>query len=260
MATPSGVDAAYLRTRTLAGLLGGTSPLLVVDDTILSDAVTQAEAEVANNLSTRWVVTTFNGYMDPAAPPAPTSNSETEDIYDLPSRWPGDGFIRLYTRIRPIQSLTGVSILFPSGIPTIFLLALPWFRVDHSMSPEILFAPALAGVGMSFGGLPLVVVGYLGSRLPKSLKLSYTAGLTDADKLKFPQLKQLVALRAALILMPDTALRINPLGVTSTSADGLSQSQGAFALKDYAEYLQKEYDRVLAGLIRLWDGAELMVF
>lgn len=263
MSEASGVTVASLASGLMRGLLGPGGPFvsLAADpDGSLDELITQAEKDVENELSTRLTVTSFAGYMGTDAPAAQAAGAELEGPYDWPPANPGDWFPRFKTRVRPVQALTAFNIILPGGIQTQIQLPLDWFRMDH-LQGELMVSPSLTSAPLQAAGLmgPLML-GLADRQIPKSVLIGYTAGMSAADWAKYPKVKRLVALRAAILILPQLSLLEDPLGLTSQSADGLSESHSSgFIFKDMEERLQAEADKCKEALLDLWDGIQFMV-
>ena len=263
MSAASGVTVQYLAQGLMRGLLGPGAPFhgLAADpEGLLDEKITQAEADVENELSTRLVVTSFTGNMAPEAFPAPVAGTEIEGPYDWPPANPGDWFPRLRTRVRPVQALTGLEIILPGGIQTQMTLPLDWFRMDH-LQGELMVSPSLTSAPLQAAGLmgPLML-GLADRQIPKAVIMSYTAGMGPAEWARYPKVRRLVALRAAILILPDLSIMDNPLGLTSQSADGLSESRSSgYEFKDIEERLQGEADKCKDAILDLWDGVQFLV-
>ena len=260
MSDASGVTPEYLAQGLLRGLLGPHGPFSHVLPEDLDELITQAETDVETELSTRLVVTSFTGYMGTDAPAAQAAGCELEGPYDWPPANPGDWFPRFRPRIRPVQALTGFQIILPGGIETVITLPLDWFRVDHAQG-EFMVSPSLTSAPLQAAGLmgPLML-GLADNQIPKSVLLSYTAGMGPAEWTRYPKVKRLVALRAAILILPQLSFLENPLGLTSQSADGLSESHSSgFIYKDMEERLQAEADKIHDAILDQWDGPQFMV-
>ena len=260
MSDSSGVTVPYLAKGLLRGLIGPGAPFASVDPDALDELITQAEKDVERELSTRLVVTSFQGYMGTGPAPAVDDVTENEGPYDWPPASPGDLFPRFKVRVRPAVQLTSFTIILPGGIQTEITLPLDWFRMDQ-LQGELMVSPSLTSAPMQAAGLmgPLML-GLADRQIPKSVLIGYQAGLGPDGLARYPKVKRLIALRAAILILPELSMLENPLGLTSQSADGLSESRGSgFVFKDMEERLQGEADKCKEALLDLWDGVPFLV-
>ncbi len=259
MSALSGVTATTLRNGVLAGLLGSGRPLASVADTVLDGAINVAEQEVQSELSTRWKVITFKGDMGPDLLADPGTDTEWEGPYDWPGKLPGDGFPLFTTKVRPVQALLGMTLVYPGGTQRPIPVPKDWFRLDK-LSGQALMAPNFFAAPFMASGLPTAILGLTGGRLPMSVLLNYSAGLTPAQLVQYPQIVRLVELRAAMRLLPQFSLMRNPNVLNSQSADGLSQSRASgYIYKDWEERVRAEVDAEKEALLALWDGPSFLV-
>ena len=261
MSDVSGVTVAYLAAGLLQGLIGKGAPFASIDPNDLDEFITMAEKDVEHELSTRLTITTFQGFMGTGLAPVVAGATENEGPYDWPPANPGDRFPRFRTRIRPLLQITAFNIILPGGIQTSTQLPLDWFRVGDPLQGEFMVSPSLASAPMQASGLmgPLML-GLADRQIPKSVLIGYQAGLGPTGLSRYPKIKRLIALRAAILILPELSLLDNPLGQTSQSADGLSESRGSgFSFKDIEDRLQGEADKIKDALLDLWDGVPFMV-
>lgn len=256
----SGVDIAYLKQGYLAALLSRIKSLASFPDPQIQDAIDEAEASVQRDFGVRFDVTHFHPdrsageQADFAATVPPSEPEEYEAPYDWPGKLPGDGYNRILLRVRPIVEVIKVTLQFPGAIMGVFSIPLDWIRVDRA-THQLLVAPSAGSAGYAtiFG------LGMTKYRTPMSVNIEYRAGLGPDGLKKWPLFKRLVALRAVLYLLPVFAAWVNPTGITSESADGLSQSRSAYAFKDYNDALTKEAEDVEIKILAQWDGPQLMI-
>ncbi|HWQ09560.1 MAG TPA: hypothetical protein VN436_10645, partial [Holophaga sp.] len=192
--------------------------------------------------------------------PVATTGTETEAPYPWPGTIPGDGFIRIRPRIRPIVSVQSMSLKVPGSLIAAYEVPLSWLQVDRRYQ-EIIIAPVsgtsilgslLGGIGLGGGLFP--------NRMPNVVHLAYQAGLGDEGLKTWPQVKRLAEMRAVLRLLDNWALVVNPTAITSQSADGISQSRASgFVWKDVAERLENEADATRDRILSVWDGPMLAV-
>lgn len=256
MANALGLGPSILRQGLLRGLIGPGAPHESFPDDELAEALLDATSSVEQDLSTRFRVTTFRSHPGPGPAPAPRGADDVEAPYPWPSPLPGEGFIRLQTRVRPVIEVLGMQIVLPGAVGGRVEIPSSWFRLD-SLAGEVVLMPSLGGPALAFG-LPLAFPALFASRLPQSLLLTYRAGLGAAGLARWPKLRRLVLLRAALQILPALAPLANPGFLTSLSADGLSQSRASgYAFKDLEERLSGEADALKGTFLDLWDGPAL---
>lgn len=253
----SGVDVTYLKAGYLSALLSRVASLALFPDPQIQDAIDEAEASVQRDFGTRFNVTHFHpdrsaGVQADFPVNNPVTFDEYEAPYDWPGKLPGDGYSRIKTRVRPIVEVMNVTLQFPGAIMGVFSIPLEWIRVDRA-THELLVAPSAGSAGYAtiFG------LGMTKYRTPMSVNIEYRAGLGATGLAKWPLFKRLVALRSVLFLLPIFAAWVNPTGKTSEGADGLSQSRGAYAFKEYGDALMKEAEDVEIKISAQWDGPQL---
>lgn len=254
----SGVTPASLRAGLLQGLIGPGATFASLLDGVLLDAIVEAESQVEHELSTRFDVTEFRGFMGPGASPA-VDGVEFEGPYAWPGAQPGDRFPVWQTRIRPVIELKAVTVSFPGGLTSPVDLGLGWFRVDHLLG-EVTLAPQGSAAPLYFQGLAAPFVGMGGHQIPSSVLLNYTAGLGPAGLKRYPKVNRLVGILASVQLLPQLSLLANPDILTSISADGLSQSRASgYVYKDLEDRLIREAEEVKSQILALWEGPSLSV-
>jgi len=261
------VDADYVVSRVLPTLIGPTGRYAgVFQDEDIQERVDEAAALTQQRLSTRFAPTTFNSWSGPGAKPLnvpadPEAVPAVEAVeYEGPYMWPtvpaNAGFLSFRLRVRPvIELLPGCHLRLPGTISPGLTLNREWFRLN-AMSNEITLMPTY-GTGTLFTTalMPYGVFNFISQRLPDALDLNYRAGMTADDWIRFPQVNRLVALRAGISLLPILSMRINPAGLTSISADGLSQSRGSgYVFKDLEDRLTAEADGIQNQILDAWDG------
>lgn len=261
MANALGLGPSLLRQGLLRGLLSPGASMENFPDTELETALLEATASVEQELSTRFRVTTFRGHLGPGPAPAIPKGEvgEMEGPYPWPSPCPGEGFLRFQVRVRPLIEVIGARVVLPGGGASRVELPTSWFRFDGQVG-ELILAPALGAAPLMAVGLPIAFPTLFSGRLPQSLLLTYRGGLGTAGIQRWPKLRRLVLLRAALQVLPALALEMNPGLLTSMSADGLSQSRSSgYALKELDDRLSSEAEALKASILDLWEGAALGV-
>jgi len=252
---PTAVTPEFL----LGDLLMGLVPRLpqLQDDNIafpvLQRAIDIAVSEVQRELGTRMDVTTFIPYLGATVPPVLDQTGGPQEYcgyMQWPGNVPGDGFPSFRPKVRPLQGVVSAVIYFPGALITNFTIPLSWFRIDR-LTSEIVLAPtggdAVYALAYASGGM--------GWRTPQSLALSYSAGLGPQGMLDWPQVDHLISLRATLRLLPTFSNWFNPTGLSSISADGLSQTRSSgYMFKDWEDRLKAEADDLKRSILDLWDG------
>lgn len=261
--TPTSLRASLLKgLQVMAGLSTDAQNTaladFLADDLQLQAQIDAAQAEVEQVLSTRFAPTRMRGWFGPGAAPTPAAGEEWESCYDYPGRFPGDGFQKWETRVRPIKSVNGGSLLLPGVTMEVADLPTEWFRFQSFA--EIQMAPALFGAPFVSSGAIQSLLGFARGRIPQAVILDYIAGCDDLDLARWPQLNRLVELKAVVRLLPALAGMLNPENFTSVSADGISQSRGSgYVFADWEKRLTDEIDAKVQEMIRLWDGPGLTV-
>jgi hypothetical protein len=252
------VTPAYLLATYLGGLVTRLPQLAEPSSaSFLADAIAEAQDHVCTVLGTRFAVTTFTpefGFQAGAALDQTNGPAEYEPYYQWPGVLPGDGFPRIKTRVRPLQSVTSLMLTVPGTLISQFTFDNSWLRCDRK-SNEIVISPtgsnAIYALAYAMGGL--------GWRTPQSAALTYSAGLTPTHH-DWPKVNRLTAMRATLALLPMISSWMNPTAIMSQSADGLSQSRkSGFIFADLAEKLEKDCEALTNELLSAWDGPGLFV-
>lgn len=258
---PLNVDATYIRSNILPGLIGtGAKYATAVTDPQLEEALAIAQGFLEQRLSTRFQVTEFQGFFGPGLRPDDSPSStpplEYEDAYMWPSRTPGEGYLRWEPRIRPLVQVKGGTLYLPGVSVAPVPLQADWVRAEYRKpGGEIVLMPLYGSTPFALPQLPFGFISLAEDRIPVAVLWNYTAGLRDGDFARFPQLRRLVGLTAAIQVLPGLAMQMNPTGLSSQSADGLSVSAGnAYRLKDYEERLKTEQQDLLNEILDAWDG------
>lgn len=252
------MSPTQLRNGILAGLLARVPALSSVLDESLSSALAVAERETEVELGTRMAITTLRPWTGAAAPPV-VSGEETEGTYPWPGIIPGDGFIRIRPRIRPIVSVEAMLLKVPGSLITSLTVPLEWLNIDRR-GQEITIAPTSGTsiLGSFMGGVGGNAL--LPGRIPHTVFLTYHAGLGVEGLRTWPQVRRLVELKTALYLLAEWSISINPTGISNMSADGLSQSRSSgYVFKDLEERLRNEANSLRDQIIGVWDGPFLAV-
>lgn len=247
------VSAAELRSGILRTLLARIPMLEGIKDAEIDTAITIASRMVEEELGCRANVTEIRPWSDASAPDL-VEGEETEAPYPWPGTVPGDGFIRIRPRIRPIISVQSLTLKVPGSLIAAYNVPLSWLQVDRRYQ-EIIIAPTsgtsilgslLGGMGLGGGLMP--------NRMPNVVHLTYKAGLGEAGLKTWPQVKRLAEMRAVLYLLDEWALVVNPTSISSQSADGVSQSRSSgFIWKDVAEKLKADADETRDRILSIWN-------
>lgn len=258
---PLSVDATYIRTNILPGLIGTGAPFnAAVTDPMLADSITNATAVLEQRLSTRFTLTEFRGFFGPAARPDddPTQVPplEYEDPYMWPSMSPGDGYLRWMPRIRPLVQVLSGTLYLPGVAVAPVPLQADWIRCEYRKpGGEIVLMPLFGSTPFALPQLPFGFLNLAQSRLPDSVLWDYTAGMRPGDFARFPQINRLLGLVAGMMVLPGLGMKINPTGLSSQSADGLSVSRGnAYPFKDLEDRLKAEAQELQDQILNAWDG------
>ena len=264
------VDATYLKSTIIPTLIGtGGRFAGLVDDTVLTEFITEATAEVQQRLSTRFTPTLFVGWGGPGVRPAdiPLNPNGTPPVtqateYEPPHMWPNispsAGFLEWRMRIRPVLQVVGGNLRLPGALVPGVDLQPDWFRVNY-YTGTLTLMPSYGAAALVLPNLPFGLFNWMQQRIPEAVTFSYLAGMTDAEWARFPQINRLVGLHAAIKLLPILAAKVNPTGLTSRSADGLSQSYSSgYALKDMDEKLSAEAQAILDQVLDAWDGTHAL--
>jgi hypothetical protein len=253
------VTPSTLRT----GLLAGFSAMpelasLIADDAALQRGINAAVSVVERELSTRFTVKRMRGWFGPGAKPVAATGEEYESCYNYQGRFPGDGYQRFVTRVRPVKEFLGGKIKLPGVTFAEADLPVSWFRFQEF--GEVMMTPAMFGAPFVSSGALQSLVGFSRGPLPMAVTLDYCAGLDDADLAQWPQLDRMVELIAADRMLPTFSTIMNPEAIASESADGLSQSRSSnFVYKDLHDYFEAEIKKEKDSLLALWDGPGLLV-
>ena len=264
---PLQVDASYLRSRILPGLIGLSGRYAnFADPDSLDAAVAEGIREVEQRLSTRVEITHFKGWLGPGAmpenvPSAPATEStpaveavEYEPSYSWTSMSPSDGFLHWRLNIRPLQEVLGGSFRIPGSFAPGIEIKPDWMRPDPYTS-EIVLMPQYGSAALVLPNLPFGLFNWMQQRINHAILWEYRAGMSASNWSRFPQMNRLIALRAAIKYLPALSLKINPTGLTSQSADGLSQSRSSgYVFKDLEERLAKEADDIQSQILDAWEG------
>lgn len=254
----SGVTAKSLLITYLGGLVSRLPQLLEpAYQSVLTDAISEAEWNVARDISVRFDVTHFVPDLNANAQvelDQTNGPQEYEPFYQWPGVLPGDGFPRLKTHIRPINRIVSLSLYVPGTIITHFTFDNSWLRVDRK-SNEIVIAPT--------GGNAVYALAYaqggMGWRTPQSCAIDYYAGMPPNSD-DWVQVRRLISIRATLQLLPILSGWLNPTAISSMSADGISQTRkSGFIFEDWAAKLEKDAEDMTNDLLNAWDGPGLMV-
>ena len=253
------VSPSTLRSTLLSGF--ATLPEmadLLSDDEAIQREIDAAAAWVERTLSTRFSVKRMRGWFGPGARPAPAEGEEYESNYDYPGRFPGDGYQRFLTRVRPVKEVLGGQIKLPGVTFAVADLPAEWFRFQEY--GEILMAPAMFGAPFVSSAALQSLVGFSRGRLPQAVILDYKAGLDDDDLARWPQFTRLVELKTLDLLLVTFSSIMNPDAIANESADGLSQSRSSgFVYKDLHDHLEAEIKKEADSIHSLWDGPEMLV-
>jgi len=231
---------------------------IISDDQILDRQINAAVAWVERSLSTRFTVTRMRGWFGPGAKPTAGAGEEYESCYDYPGRYPGDGYQRFVTRVRPIKEFLGGQIKLPGVTFAVADLPVEWFRFQEF--GELMMAPAMFGAPFVSSAALQSLVGFSRGRLPQAVLLDYRAGLDDEDLQRWPQLDRLVELKATDLLLPAFSNAMNPEAIANESADGLSQSRSSnFVYKDLHDHFESEMTKEVNTLRAMWEGPSDLV-
>ena len=257
---PTSVTPAFLLSGLLASVVSRVPNLAdpTVATALLTLGIAQAVADVQKELGTRMDVTHFVPYLGAAAPPAldqTNGPAEYAGYQQWPGAIPGDGIPSFRPRCRPLVGINSCTLYFPGALITTFAIPLSWFRVDRQTS-EIVVAPtggdAVYALAYASGGM--------GWRTPQTMALDYTAGLGPDGMLQWPQVDHLISLRAVIKVLPTISSMFNPTGLSSISADGLTQSRSSgYVFKDLEERLKTEADELKRSILDLWDGPSFVM-
>lgn len=253
----SGVTVDSIKKGFLGAIIARfPSVMATFPDESIEEAIAEAEALVARELSTRFGVTQFIPERSASELPALDEGSEYEAPHQWPGRVPGDGFPVLTMRVRPVVEVQAMTLDLPGAIISQFEIPSEWLRVDRATS-GVLVAPCggHAAYALAYGQ------GMMNWRLPMTTWVKYRAGLSAADLAgKWAPVRRLVAVHAFLTLAPTLSMWMNPGNFSSESADGLSQSRSTgYVFKDMEERLGKEAEDLKRRILDMWDGPGLIV-
>jgi hypothetical protein len=266
------VDADYVRARILPTLIGltGKYPNVISREEIQA-CVEEEKAKTQEDLSTRFEITEFRGWMGPGArpedvaavPPDPPHDPghyaiEYEGPYMWPSMSPGSGYLEFRFNYRPIHQIYKGNLVLPgTTTPGIDIIS-EWFRTD-SIGGTGTLMPRYGMSALILPNLPFGLFQFMKTRIPESILFNYEAGMGAKEWRMFPYVNRLVALRAALPLLRTLSFRINPGGLTSESADGLSISRkSGFVFEDMWKQMNDEAEGLKMKVIDHWDGTSEM--
>jgi hypothetical protein len=266
------VDAEYVRSQILPSLLGiGSRYGNEVDPILLQGKVLEAVRVTEQRLSTRIQVTHFKGWLGPGPKPPNVPGAEATDTtpavepleWEGPYAWvaisPSDGFLTWKLNIRPLQQLLGGYFMIPGTTAPGIHIEASWMRVDPTKN-EIGLMPRYGSAALILPNLPFGLFNWMQQRIDKATLWEYRAGMSDSDWDRYPQLNHLIGLRAAMDYLPILSARINPSGVTSQSADGLSISRSSgYVFKDLEERLKAEADEYQSQIQDSWEGTSSLM-
>jgi hypothetical protein len=261
------VNASYVRSQILPTLIGHSGRYANhVNPTTLEDHCIDAIREVEQKLSTRMAVTQFRGWLGPEAKPAnipavvgpPAVEAiEYEGAYAWPSMCPSDGFLPWKLRHRPVVQVLAGHFRVPGSFAPGIEIKAEWMRVDPY--GEIKLMPQYGAAALVLPNLPFGLFNWMQQRIDGSMLWEYRAGMTESDWERFPQMNRLIGIRAALKYLPTLSMKINPGGLTSQSADGLSQSRSSgYVFKDLEERLKTEADDIQTSIQDAWEGSSAL--
>lgn len=255
------VNEDYVRERVIPSLLGRSSRFAnVLPSGEIALRIAEAKAEVEQCLSIRFEPTTFKGWMGPGArpsAPAPSSGTEATE-YESAYTWPTgptsrSGFLAWKLNVRPVIEVLGGKLVLPGGREPGIAIDSSWFRVEAL--GEVILMPGYGASPLALPGMPFGIFDLMSQRVPSAMLWEYRAGLQADDWRRYPSINRLVALKAAISLLPAIAAKANPSGATSKSGDGLTLSwKSGYALADLDERLKNEADALLSKLQDAFGG------
>lgn len=257
---PLSVDPTYVRTNILPGLIGTGAPFnAAVTDPQIQEAITNASAMAEQRLSTRFTVTEFRGFFGPGLRPDDDATQnpplEYEDPYIWPSLVPGEGYLRWLPRVRPLVQVIKGTLYLPGVSVSPVPLDPSWIRCEYRKpGGEIVLMPLYGSTPFALPQLPFGFISLAEQRIPLGVLWDYEAGLRPGDFARYPQLNRLVGLMAGVMVLPGLAMKINPTGKTSESADGLSVGRQAYPFNDLEERLKAELQEIQDEILNAWDG------
>lgn len=273
------VDPDYVRSRVLPGLIGnGARYANKISGDIIKDRIYEEKRALEQRLSTRFRLTEFRGFLGPGArpdntpyiPAVPPSIDnplgtpevlavEWEEPYLWPSISPGPGYLSWRLNIRPIHELILGELVLPGTEQPGIQLKPDWFRL-HVISGEMELMPKYGTAALILPNLPFGLWVWMAQRIPGSMLWHYIAGMTESDWIRFPQVNHVVAVRAAINILPILSQIINPSGVITSSADGLSVTRkNGYVFADLEDRLKKEAEAMEMNVLDAWDGHSDMV-
>jgi hypothetical protein len=266
------VDADYVRARILPTLIGPTGkyPNVISRDEIQA-LVDEEKAKTQEELSTRFEITEFRGWMGPgvrpddvlAVPPTPPDDPghyaiEYEGPYMWPSMSPGSGYLEFRLNYRPIHQIYKGQLVLPgTTAPGIDIIS-EWMRTNSIQGTGTLM-PRYGMSALILPNLPFGLFQFMKTRIPDAINFNYEAGMGVKEWRMFPFVNRLVALKAAIPLLRTLSLRINPGGLTSQSADGLSISRkSGYVFEEIHKAMSSEAEELKMKVIDHWDGTSEM--
>lgn len=227
-----------IRADGLMSMAQGLSGGVAKSDDYIWQRILAAEASIARELRVPLVPTRFfPGTPTQAQIDALDGMAWAEDPgYDyhqdmfFPDKW---GMIKL--KNKPLIEIHDVSFDFPTMGDSFFKMPTEWLR-EFKKYGHIQFVPSTPALFSTAGTFVMrALTGY--SVVPMMVKITYTAGLTDAAK-TYPDLIDAIKKRAIVKAIEDAM----PAQSGSISADGLSQSVSV----DMAKY-SEVVDLILHG-------------
>ena len=261
------VDADYVRAQILPTLIGKSGRYFeVIGPDMVQDCVDSAVAEVEQRLSTRVRPTHFIGNLGPDPSPVPdlptdpaVEPTEYEGPYDWPNMSASAGYLTWRLNVRPIIQVVAGHLVLPGTFTPGIEIKGSWMRVHPTGDIELM--PQYGSAALVLPNMPFGLFNWMQQRIPEAMMWEYHAGLRESDWRRYPWINRLIGIRAALKLLPVLSMKINPSGVTSQSADGLSISRkSGYVFADIEDRLAKEADALQSQVLDAWDGTtSLMV-
>lgn len=250
------VAIAKLRRDRLMLLANSLLPDLQLSDDFLWEKLLAAEAAVGHRLRVPLAPTRFFS-SQPSQQQIDALNGARWAIdppYDYsPSDWHGDKWGFILTRQKPIQSIVGLRLAYPSPSQTIVEVPTEWLRCDRKYG-HVQIVPTGHTFQTMLGGMFMSQISG-GRTLPFTVHLEYVAGLANVPR-DFPDLLDVVQKMAVTKIVEDGFLPQSG----SISADGLSQSMSV----DVSKY-NDSIDRLIdgeggnGGLVASIHGIKTMV-
>jgi hypothetical protein len=264
---PMLVCSEYVRSEILPSLLGMSSRYSNhVNPHLLHQKVVQAVREVEQRLSTRMQITHMKGWLGPGPRPPNVPGADATDStpaiepleYEGPYPWeaisPSDGFLQWRVNLRPLQQVIGGYFMIPGSFAPGVKIEASWMRPDP-LSGTLTLMPQYGSAALILPNLPFGLFNWMQQRINHSMLWEYRAGMSESDWDRYPQINQLIGLRAAIKYLPILSTMVNPSGVTSESGDGLSISRSSgYVFKDIEERLVAEADGIQNEILDAWDG------